>query len=151
MDTRIKVESLTGATYSVCAGVPATFDAAGYAALVYTVIGDVESVSPFGANRPITKFTPINGAVQNVLGTPEFGSLDFVTGDVPSDVGQIILTAGEENGIHHSIRTVFTDGETFYYDVLVASVEHQGAKAGDVKTVSFKCPINGRPVRVAPV
>ena len=149
MTARTTVESQTGAIYGVSASLPATYDAAGYAALTYTTIGSVESCTPFGSNRPVSKFTPINGAVQNMLGTPDFGSIDLVAGDIPTDAGQIIMTAAEVSGAHHSVKVIYTDGEVFYFDVLVASAIHNGSKAGDAKTIAYKCPINMRPTRVA--
>ena len=80
MTARTTVESLTGAIYKISATLPATYDAAGYATAMTAaaVIGSVESVTPYGAKRAVTNFTPINGAVQKVKGTPDYGVLTLV-------------------------------------------------------------------------
>ena len=83
--------SFTSTTYAISAGLPATYDAAGYGAttITYTTIGKVESFPEIGATREVNKFTPINGAVEYLKGTAEYGSGDMVMADVPADAPDI--------------------------------------------------------------
>ena len=151
MATRTSVESITGATYAICATLPATYDAAGYGltSLIYTTIGSVESVTNYGSKRSVTTFTPINGAVQKVKGAPDYGTMTITYGDVPSDAGQIITKASEVSPNHYSIKITYPDGEIHYLDVLNSSYEYEGAKAGDVKKVMATLNICMPPVIIA--
>lgn len=145
------IESLTDSTYAICATLPATYDSAGYGAtsLTYTAIGKVESVTPYGSQRPISVFTPIAGAADKTKGTPDYGELDLVFGDVPADAGQVIVKAAEASANHYSIKCTYPDGEIHYLDVLVCSFQYSGGKAGDFKTVTAKCAVCRAPVIIA--
>lgn len=153
MTTRTTVESLTGATYAICATLPTTYDAAGYGltSLTYTAIGSVETVTNYGSKRSVTNFIPINGAVQKVKGTPDYGVLTMTYGDVPTDAGQIIVKAAEASPNHYSLKITYADGEIHYLDVLCSSYEYEAAKAGDVKKVMATLNICMAPVIVAAV
>ena len=151
MVARTTVESLTGALYAISAALPATYDAAGYGAttMVYTAIGSVESSSNYGSKRSVTTFIPINGAVQKVKGTPDYGVLSMTYGDIPLDTGQIIVKAAEASANHYSLKITYIDGEIHYIDVLCSSYEYQAAKAGDVKKVMATLNICAAPVLIA--
>ena len=148
---RTTVESLTGATYAMCAALPATYDAAGYGltSLTYTAVGDVESVNPYGSKRSVNSFVPINGATQKTKGTPDYGKIGMVFAHTPTDAGQIIVKAAEVSANHYSLKITYPDGEVHYLDVLVSSFEYQAAKSGDVVKVSASLEICKAPVVVA--
>jgi hypothetical protein len=150
---RTSVESLTGAVYHFSATLPATYDASGYATAMTAaaIVGSVESVTPYGSKRPVTTFIPINGAAQKAKGTPDYGVITMMFGDVPTDAGQIVVKASEASPNHYSLSITYADGEVHYLDVLCSSFEYGGAKAGDVKTVTATLNICMAPVIVAPV
>lgn len=151
MVARTTVESLTGAIFAISAALPATYDAAGYGAttMVYTTIGSVESISNYGSKRAVTTFVPVNGPVQKVKGTPDYGVLTMTYGDVPLDAGQVIIKASEASANHYSLKATYPDGEIHYLDVLCSSYEYEAAKAGDVKKVMATLNICAAPVIVA--
>ena len=53
------VQTSAGTVVSVSAGLPATFDAAGFAALTYTQVGKVDNAGNLGASIAPVTFTPI--------------------------------------------------------------------------------------------
>jgi len=124
--------SFTDATYAISASLPATYDSSGYGAttITYTTIGRVESFPEIGANREVNKFTPINGAVEYVKGTAEYGSGDVVVADMPADAGQVILKAAASSANHYSMKITYPDGEIHYLDVLVSSWKLAQAQSG---------------------
>lgn len=148
---RTSITSQTDTIYAISAALPATYDAAGYGAttMAYTVIGKVESCTPHGSKRPITVFTPISGPAEKTKGTPDYGNSDLVFGDVPTDGGQVIVKAAEASANHYSLKMTYADGEVHYLDILVASFEYAGGKAGDTKTVTSQMGICKAPVVVA--
>jgi hypothetical protein len=151
MTARTNVASQTDTTYAISATLPATYDAAGYGAttMIYTTIGKMQSVTPHGAKRPINVFTPINGPAEKTKGTPDYGNMDMVFGDVPTDAGQVIVKAAEASPNHHSLKITYSDGEVHFLDILVASFEYSGGAAGDAKTVTSQSGICRVPVIVA--
>lgn len=128
--------SFTDTTYAICATLPATYDADGYAAtgLTYTTIGKVESFPEFGSQRNVAEFRPISGAVEKSKGSPNYGGGPMVMADVPADAGQVIVKAAEASANHYSIKITYPDGEVHYLDVLVASWRlTQAAEGGFMK------------------
>lgn len=148
---RTTVASQTDTIYAISAGLPTTYDAAGYGStlMVYTAIGKVESATPHGSKRAISTFLPIAGPAEKTKGTPDYGSLDLVFGEVATDAGQVIVKAAEVSPNHYSLKMTYSDGEVHYLDILVGSFEYAGGKAGDAKTVTATMPICRAPIVVA--
>ena len=143
--------SFTDTTYAISAGLPATHDAAGYAAttITYTTIGRVESFPEIGATREVNKFTPISGAVEYLKGTAEYGSGDMVLADMPTDAGQVIAKAAAASSAHYSMKITYPDGEVHYLDVLVSSWKLSQAQSGGVMKRTATISVCKDPVVVA--
>lgn len=143
--------SFTDTTYAISAGLPATYDAAGYAAttITYTTIGRVESFPEIGATREVNKFTPISGAVEYLKGTAEYGSGDMVLADMPTDAGQVIAKAAAASSAHYSMKITYPDGEVHYLDVLVSSWKLSQAQSGGVMKRTATISVCKDPVVVA--
>ncbi len=151
MPAHTAVASITDTTYAISAGLPATYDAAGYAAttITYTAIGQVSQFIPYGSKRAVNKFQPIAGAVQKTKGSPDYGDGDMQMADVPADAGQVILKAAEASANHYTIKITYSDGEIHYIDVIVASWELSGGKEGDPLIRTATLGICKAPVVVA--
>lgn len=148
MTAHTSVASMTDTIFAISAGLPATYDAAGYAAttITYTAIGKVSEFPMYGSKRPVNKFTPISGAVEKTKGSPDYGSGDLKMGDIPADPGQVILKAADASPNHYSLKITYPDGEIHYLDVLVSSWQLSGGKEGDpvVRTATLdlcKAPV----------
>lgn len=126
------VASHTDAVYSISAGLPATYDAAGYGAttITYTAIGKVSDFIQYGSSRNVNEWIPISGAVEYTKGAPRYGSGDMMMGDVPADAGQVILKAAEVSANHYSLKIVYSDTETHYLDVIVSKWQLSPGKEG---------------------
>lgn len=126
------VASHTDAIYAISASLPATYDAAGYAAttMVYTAIGKVSEFLPYGSKRNVTEFVPIAGAVEFLKGAPRYGNGSIMMGDVPADAGQVIMKAADASAAHYSLKITYPDGEVHYLDILLAGWELSGGKEG---------------------
>src|SRR4051812_29178925 len=99
MTQRTVVESLSGAVIGISAGLPATYDVAGYdvSSIVFTPIGYVENYGNHGMSAAITEFTPIDTAVvTKVKGSKNYGTMSLVMGNVPGDAGQVLLLTASE-------------------------------------------------------
>lgn len=151
MSAHTGVASFTDTVYAISASLPATYDAAGYAAttITYTTIGKVQSFMPYGSKRTVNKFNPIAGAVEKIKGTADYGDGDLVVGDVPADAGQVILKAADTSANHYSLKITYSDGEVHYLDLIVAGWMLSAAKEGDVMTRTATLGICKAPVVVA--
>lgn len=147
------VASHTDALYYVSAGLPATYDAAGYGAttITWTLIGKVSDFLPYGSKRNVSEFVPITGAVEYTKGAPRYGQGDMMMGDVPADAGQVILKAAELSSNHYSLKIVYPDTETHYLDGIVSGWVLSPAKEGAPVVRTATINICRAPVVVAAV
>ena len=153
MPAHTEVASHTDAIYAISAGLPATYDAAGYAAttITYTAIGKVSDFLSYGSKRNVNEFVPINGPVEYTKGTPRYGQGDMVMGDVPANAGQIILKAAEASANRCSLKVTYPDGEIHYMDVIVSGWVLSGGKEGAPMIRTATLNICKAPVVVAAV
>lgn len=145
--------SYTDTVYAISANLPATYDAAGYAAttITYTEIGRVESFPEFGATREVNKFTPIKGPVEYSKGSADYGSGPMVVADMPADAGQVIVKNANDSSAHYSMKLTFPDGEVHYLDVLVSGWQLSQASSGEFMKRTATINVCKAPVVVAAV
>jgi len=137
MPAHSAVTGFADTIYAISASIPATFDASGYGALTFTPIGKVESFPEFGADRSISAFPGISG-FEYTKGSPQYGQGPMVAGDLPADVGQVIVKAASESHAHFSMSLTYPDGEIHYLDVLVGSWKlNQQTESGQMKRTAL--------------
>jgi hypothetical protein len=154
MTARTVVQSISGATLDISAGIPATYDQAGYeaSAMVYTPIGEVENYGNHGVTAAITNFTPVDTAVvTKVKGSKDYGTMSLTVGSIPSDAGQAILDAAAESNNHYSAKLTYPDGEVHYLDVLVSKKEYQDGTVNNISMIAVDLALCRKPVVVAAV
>jgi len=141
----------SGTTYAISAGLPATYDAAGYGAttITYTLIGKPRSFFPYGATRNILEYVPLNGSVEYGKGVRRFGQGELVVADVPADAGQVIVKAAEASANHYSLKLTYPDGEVHYLDAIVGAWTLGAAGDGEPLTRTAVIGICREPVIVA--
>lgn len=104
-----------GSALAVSAGVPATQDAAGYAALTYTEVGGVEKIGAIGAVYAKVEFQPLKGPKQKHKGSRDNGSLQPSMAHDDEDAGQtIVRTAADANTLLAN-RVTYPDGAIRYF------------------------------------
>lgn len=157
MSQGTNVQTLLGATLSISATLPATYDSAGYTAtaIAWTAIGQVEDFGEHGGSANVAKFTPVDtGVVAKSKGSKDYGKLPLILGSVPGDAGQILLGTGFEATAHYSVKLVYPkrDGETtaevHYLDCLVTSHSFKDGKVDDISRVAVDLEVCRKPVVV---
>jgi hypothetical protein len=146
------VQSLSGATLSISAALPTTYDAAGYGAtgMTYTLIGAIENFGNHGVTATITEFTPVDTAtVTKVKGSKNYGTMSLTLGSIPSDVGQVLLDAAAESTARYSAKLTYPSGAIHYLDVLVAKAEYQDGAVNDIQKRAVDLAICRKPTVVA--
>jgi hypothetical protein len=107
-----------GTTIGISAAVPATHDAAGFAALApFTTIGGIESIPAFGAQVGVNTFQPLNGPQDKHKGPVNYGSLQLPFALDTADAGQILLNtaAAPTNNALYSFLVTFANGDKRYF------------------------------------
>lgn len=100
---------------AISAGVPATQTIAGFAALTYTVIGEIEKIGPSGQVFEKVSFQPLNGSVQKHKGPSDLGTLAPTMGFDNADAGQVLLrTAGAHQTAQYCFRITRPDATVKY-------------------------------------
>lgn len=110
-----------GSTVAISAATPATFDAAGFTALTFTEIGQVEKIGSFGASFEKVEFQPLKGPKQKYKGPADNGALQLSLALDSTDAGQTLLaTAGaDETQKLYSCLVTYPDGAKRYFQVRV--------------------------------
>ena len=104
-----------GTSLSISAGAPATEDAAGYAALTYTEIGQIEKLGALGASYSKIEFKPLKGPTQKHKGGIDYGSLQPSLAHDDSDAGQTLLRTASDSNNLYAFKVVYPDGAIRYF------------------------------------
>lgn len=110
-------QTAAGSTLAISVASPATKDAAGYAALTFTDIGQVEKIGAFGASFAKTEFQPLKGAKQKYKGSKDNGAIQPSIALDSNDAGQAILqtSADDESQKLYSFRVTYPDGAKRFF------------------------------------
>ena len=110
-------QTAAGSTLAISVASPTTKDAAGYAALTFTEVGQVEKIGAIGASFAKVEFQPLKGGKQKYKGSKDNGALQPSIAIDSSDAGQTIMqtAADDESQKLYSFRTTYQDGAIRYF------------------------------------
>lgn len=134
--------TLSGTIVSISAGVPASYNQAGFEALAYTEVGEVVS-PPTGGGRT---YEDVNynllkdRATVHLKGTYDEAETTFELVVKRSDAGQALLRAAHLSDNYYAFKVAYPDGDVDYYQARVfGMVDDQGeANAVRRKTVTIR-------------
>ena len=111
-----------GTKLYMSASLPATYNQAGFAALSFTEVGEISDLGEFGRQYNLVTFNPL-GDRRTVKrkGAYNDGTIAAQMARVPTDAGQMIVTAAVASDLSRSIKIVLQDGTIFYTTVQVMS------------------------------
>lgn len=139
-----------GSELAISAGVPATQDAAGYAALTYTDIGSIEKIGGLGSAFNKIEFQPLKGARQKHKGSVDYGSLQPSLAHDPADAGQTLLrTAADALTALYAFRVTYADGAKRYFQGRVFGYPETVDGADSILMANPTIEINTAIVKVA--
>lgn len=115
-------QTSSGASLSIGAAPPATFDEAGYAAVVPTEIGEITNIGAFGKEWALVSHQPLSKrGVEKGKGSYNNGTLNPNLAFDPNDAGQLALMAALEEDVAYPFIVELKDGTKFYFMALVMS------------------------------
>ena len=118
----MSVRSSAGTTIKISASTPATFDAAGYTALVMTTIGEVTDLGEFGREYNLITHNPLGsrGTVKK-KGSFNEGSINVQLGLDTDDAGQILAKAAALSDADYSFAITTQNGDKYFFQAQVMS------------------------------
>ena len=117
------VMTTAGTTLGISAGVPATFDAAGFAALTFTNIGEITEIGgDIGRVYNVVNHNPIaSRATVKMKGSYQSGSLQLTLAIDADDAGQTLAQAALNSDAKYSFKLTLQDGTIKYFQGIVTS------------------------------
>jgi hypothetical protein len=111
-----------GTTFSVSAGVPTTFDVAGYGALTYTAVGEVTNYGEFGRVYNLVTHSPVasRGTVKK-KGSFNEGQMSLQIGLDTDDAGQVLMKAASLSDNNYAFKVLDQKGDIYYFQGQVMS------------------------------
>lgn len=111
-----------GATLKLSAGVPATFDGTGYAALTYTAVGEVIDLGEFGRKYNVVKNNPLatRGTVKK-KGSFDEGTMAIKLNLDTDDAGQILAKQALNSDANYAVLVTDQNGDKYYFQAIVTS------------------------------
>ena len=132
-----------GAVISVSAGAPATYDAAGFAALTYTVIGETISLGDRGQTFEDVSYNTLGDrAAKHLKGTTDQPETELEMAVDRDDAGQILMKAAKNSDAEYSFSVAYSNGEVDYFQALVYSFVVVGGDANAVRMATSSVRIN---------
>lgn len=136
------VGTTAGTTIAISAGVPATFDVAGYVALTYTDIGNVEDAGEHGRVYAEVTFNPIaERGTQKFKGSFNEGNKTLSIGYDSDDAGMILLKQALLSDNDYAFEVEYPNGDIDYFQAKVMSVVKQASTVDTIRMVTVELGI----------
>lgn len=140
------VKTSTGITLGVVAAEPATHDVPGFAALTYTLVGEVTDIPEYGPTVTVVTHEPLaTGVTQKEKGFINYGTTALALGHDTTDAGQDILkegTTGTGQFVEHSFAVTFSDGSIDYFTGKIFSYTKNPGAANSIVGSTATVEIN---------
>lgn len=109
-----------GTCISVSAAKPATFDSAGYTALSFTSVGELESIGDITRRKAAINFANLCTGKTTVLKGGEEGiSVTIGVALDRDDAGQVLMTAGYAATTPYSFKILESNGDIVFFQAYV--------------------------------
>ncbi len=123
-----------GSTIGIVAAAPATYDATGYTALSYVLIGEVTDFGEFGREYSLVTHNPVasRGTVKK-KGSFNEGSITLQLGLDTDDAGQILAKTASNSDADYSFAVTTQNGDKYFFRAQVMSFK---VSVGGVDTIT---------------
>lgn len=112
-------QTVAGTVLKISASLPATYDAAGFAALSYTTIAEVTDLGSLGKVYDLVDHRPVNDRKKyKFRGGYDNGSMQLKLARATlaaTDAGQTILQAASNSDADYSFKITFQDNSDMYF------------------------------------
>src|SRR5690625_4296357 len=131
------LHSSAGTCLSVSADLPATYDAAGFDALTFTQVGELESIGEMVMRRNSGEFSNLcTGNTSVIKGNRQAITVSVVCALDEDDAGQVLMIESEDSHDLYSFCVTESNGTKNYFEGTVSAA---GKEAGG-DTEAVKAP-----------
>ncbi|TCP36561.1 SGNH/GDSL hydrolase family protein [Sphingomonas sp. BK235] len=140
-----------GSAIAISTGTPASFDAAGFAALAYTEIGGIDKIGVIGPTFGKVEFQPLKGPKDKLKGAPDYGTLTPSMAYDEADAGQAVLRVAAEDETQrlYPVRVTYPNGSIRYARARVFAATENVDGAESVLMTNASIEICTKPVKVS--
>ncbi len=119
------VQTNASTVFAISAGPPATNDAAGFGALIFTTVAEVVSIGEHGAAYALVTHNPLDSRrTKKFKGSVNDGTMTVGLGRDITDAGQILLIDGADGAAVdtvHSVKITYQDASVEFFQCKVMS------------------------------
>lgn len=147
------ITSSVGTAVSVSNAAPATYNSTGFAALTWSLCGELAELPAFGAEAALATHTPLKtGIVAKRRGSLNYGSVALTMAVSDEDTGQTILQDAAEaaagTDAQVSVKVVLVNGEVQYFTAQVMSYKVNVGNADAITMAEVTLEIDNSVVKV---
>lgn len=152
MAASTEAHTAAGTTIAISAGLPAAVTATGYAALTYTLIGEITDPGSLGRTYAVVTHSPLaERGVVKLKGSYNDGTMTLQAAYAPGDAGQILVNTAVDDDEYYSFKITFQDGEIKYCQAIVMSAPVTIGSVDSIVTVSMGLEVKSGSIKtVAP-
>lgn len=130
--------SFIGSTLAIVAATPAAEDASGYGALSFIDVGKIVTIGELGDTSEDISFDLLAGGRRShANGVKDLGEVPVALEYDRGNAGQVIVKAANNGNTTHSFRVTDSDGDTYYFQGLVANLRDLERAANQYKGQTF--------------
>lgn len=131
-----------GTTIHVSASLPATYDAAGFAALTFTKVGEVTDAGSFGKKYNVVTHNPLDDRkTVKRKGSYNSGTMSLKMARIPANGGQAILVTARDSDAAISVKVTLQTGTIMYFEAMVMGYDVEIGTTDNITSASVEMEI----------
>jgi hypothetical protein len=139
----VDVITFAGATISISAGSPSTYDETGFVALSYTTVGELVSMGDRGRTYTDVSYTTLaDRGTAHLKGSYDEPETTFEIGADRDDAGQVLMKTASTSDSAYAFKVAYSNGEVDYFQGLVFSFVTGGGDANTIRMVTANVRID---------
>lgn len=144
------IQTSAGSTIAIATGTPGTYDATGFNALTWNVVGEVTDIGEFGKEFNLVQHSPIGSRqVKKLKGSFNNGSVQLqMARDTAAAANQDKLKTALGSDASYSFRVTLQDGAKLYFTGKVMSYKTAVGGVDSVTGATTTIEIDGEVVEV---
>lgn len=137
------ISTVAGTAIKISAALPATYDVAGYVALTYTNIGNIEDGGEHGREYAEVTFNPIDTrGTQKYKGSFNEGSKTLSIGYDSDDAGMALLKLALASDNDYSFEVIYPNGDIDYFIAKVMTLTKATGGVDSIRMASVSLSIS---------
>ena len=139
----------SGSEIYICEDLPATYDKAGYNALIWTKIEKTMGGLEYGKEFEMVDFVGLGDRqIVQLKGNYRCGSANLQFASLPADAGQVLVLEASESDNNYSFKVVRTDGVVDAFTAKVTTFK-PNIQSGAILSVSAPIAIQTNIINIA--